>query len=83
MKPVSTWGFPKINNPYFGVLIIRILLFRGTISGSPIFGNSHIFQPALLGFAAQALSFEEELRVCREDFAKGLASFCSLGISRV
>ena len=24
----STWDFPKIRIPYFGVLIIRILLFR-------------------------------------------------------
>ena len=28
--------------PYFGVLIIRILLFKGTILGSPIFGNPHV-----------------------------------------
>ena len=27
--------------PYFGVLLIRILLFWGSILGSPIFGNSH------------------------------------------
>ena len=27
---------------YFGVLIIRILLYMGTILGSPIFGNSHM-----------------------------------------
>ena len=25
---ISTWQFPKIRVPYFGVLIIRILLFR-------------------------------------------------------
>ena len=24
----STWDFPRIRVPYFGVLIIRILLFR-------------------------------------------------------
>ena len=34
--------FPEIRVPYFGVLITRILLFEGTILGSPIFGNSHI-----------------------------------------
>ena len=37
------WGrcgsFRKWGVPYFGVLIIRILLFKGTILGSPIFGN--------------------------------------------
>ena len=34
--------FPKIGVAYFGVLIIRILLFRVlTILGAPIFGNSH------------------------------------------
>ena len=26
--PKQTWEFPKIGAPYFGVLIIRILLFR-------------------------------------------------------
>ena len=25
---IATWEFPKIGVPYFGVLIIRILLFR-------------------------------------------------------
>ena len=34
-------GFPKIGVPYLRVLVIRILLFWGTTSGSPIFGNSH------------------------------------------
>ena len=33
--------------PYLGVLIERILLLRGTILGSPIFGNSHIFLVSL------------------------------------
>ena len=28
--------------PYFGVLIVMILLAKGTILGSPIFGNSLI-----------------------------------------
>ena len=27
-RAVSIWEFPKIRVPYFGVLIIRILLFR-------------------------------------------------------
>ena len=31
------WEFP-----YFGVLIIRILLFRVLFLGSPIVGNSHV-----------------------------------------
>ena len=34
------WEFRKLGVPYFGILIIRILLFRGTVFGSPIFGNS-------------------------------------------
>ena len=37
-------SFPNLGVPYFGVLIVRILLFRvlyqGTRFGSPIFGNS-------------------------------------------
>ena len=34
-------GFPKIRGlPPFGVLIIRILLFRALYQGPPIFGNS-------------------------------------------
>ena len=40
---VQVWGlsgsFRKLGVPYFGVHIIRILLFRGTILGSPIFGK--------------------------------------------
>ena len=44
------WEFPKIGVPYFGVLIIRILLcFGGTILGSPSFGNSHLgFGPSMV-----------------------------------
>ena len=41
------WEFRKLGVPYFGILIIRILLFRGTVFGSPIFGNSPIFSPIL------------------------------------
>ena len=33
-------SFRKLGVPYFGVLIIRILLFRVLYLGSPIFGNS-------------------------------------------
>ena len=46
------WDFPKIRVPYFGVLIIRTLLFNGTI-GSPIFGNPHVGSRA--GASAEAL----------------------------
>ena len=35
-------GVSKIRVPYFGVLKIRLLLFRVTTLGSPIFGNSHM-----------------------------------------
>ena len=38
-----------------GVLVIGTLLFRGTILGSPIFGNSHLSDPALA--LALALDF--------------------------
>ena len=42
-RPDPRWEFPKIGVPYFGVLIIRILLFRVLyLFGSPIFGNSQI-----------------------------------------
>ena len=33
------WDFPKIWVPYFGVLIIRIILFRVLYSGPLFFGN--------------------------------------------
>ena len=32
----------KLGVPYFGVLIIWILLIKGTILGSPIVGSSHM-----------------------------------------
>ena len=35
-------SFRKLGVPYFGVLIIRILLFRVLYQGSPIFGNSNM-----------------------------------------
>ena len=35
-------SFRKFGVPYFGVLIIRILLFGGATLGSPIFGNPQI-----------------------------------------
>ena len=35
----SRWEFPKIRVPYFGVLIIRILLFRVLYSG-PLFSET-------------------------------------------
>ena len=35
-------GFRKFVVPYFGVLTMRILLFRVLYSGPPIFGNSHL-----------------------------------------
>ena len=39
---LAKWDFPKIRVPYFGVLTIRILLFKGTILGCPVFGNPQI-----------------------------------------
>ena len=38
MAIVVIWDFPKIRAPCFGVVIIRILLFRGTIIRVPCFG---------------------------------------------
>ena len=35
MYPDSIWDLPTIRVPYFGVLIIRILLFRDYIFGNP------------------------------------------------
>ena len=35
-------SFRNLGVPYFGVLILRILLFRVLFLGSPIFGNSHL-----------------------------------------
>ena len=32
-------SYRKLGVPYFGVLIVRILLFRGAVLGSPRFGN--------------------------------------------
>ena len=45
--PLLSYGeIPKLwGVPYFGALIIGILLFRGTLLGSPIFGNPHILLP--------------------------------------
>ena len=40
-KHTAYGSFRKLGVPYFGVLIIRILLFK-VLLGSPIFGNSHI-----------------------------------------
>ena len=42
----SMWEFPKMGVPYFGVLIIRILLFRVLYWDPLIFGNSHVPCPA-------------------------------------
>ena len=39
----------KLGVPYFGVLIIRILLIKGTRLGSPIFGNSQ--KASMVGIA--------------------------------
>ena len=36
------WEFPKIGVPYFGVLIIRILLFRVVCEG-PLFSETPIY----------------------------------------
>ena len=36
--PITIWDFPKTRVPYFGVLIIRILLFRVLYLG-PLFSE--------------------------------------------
>ena len=43
--PALNGTFRKLGYPNFGVLIIRILLARVTIFGSPIFGNPRILAP--------------------------------------
>ena len=36
------WGFPKITGTFFGVPILRIIVFWGLYWGSLILGNYHI-----------------------------------------
>ena len=38
-KPESIWGFPKLGVPFLGFLIIKIIIFLGSILGSPNFGK--------------------------------------------
>ena len=45
LNPGDTWDFPKIRAPYFGVLIIRILLFRVLYWG-PLFSETPPPPPA-------------------------------------
>ena len=40
VTPTQNGSFRKLGVPYFGVLIIRILLFRVLYEGPQIFGNS-------------------------------------------
>ena len=40
----QNWSFRELEVPYLGVFIIRILLYRVTILGSPIFGNPEILK---------------------------------------
>ena len=42
MITLPHWGFRKLGVPYFGVVIIRILLFRVLHLGPVFFGNSHM-----------------------------------------
>ena len=39
---LGIWGFPKIRGTFFGVPIIRIIVFWGLYWGSPILGNYHL-----------------------------------------
>ena len=59
-KPVQparvTWDFPKMRVPYFGVLIIRILPFSGTIYGSPMIGNTDMFKASYIRKASDHAS---------------------------
>ena len=41
MRRVAIWGFPKIRGTLFGVLIIRILLFKLLYLG-PLFSETPI-----------------------------------------
>ena len=36
------WGFPKARGSTLGVSIIRMIVFGGSILGSPYLGNYHI-----------------------------------------
>ena len=40
---LSIWGFPKTRGTFFGVPILRILVFWGLYWGPPIWGKYHIY----------------------------------------
>ena len=55
MRRVAIWGFPKIRGTLFGVLIIRILLFKLLYLGPLFSENPHfavVLETRLLGNAA-------------------------------
>ena len=35
------WGFPQIRRPFWGVPIVRIVVFSGLYWGPPVYGNYH------------------------------------------
>ena len=63
MRIFGFWSFGKLRLAYFfgGVLLIRILLFRATILGPPIFGNSHLVEG--LGFVLSGFGFKRIWRL--------------------
>ena len=44
------WDFPKIRVPYFGVLMVRILLFKVLCYGKPLCGWRRDVQRFVPGF---------------------------------
>ena len=53
----AIWGFPKIRGAILGVPIIRIILFWGSILGSPYFGKLP-YRSYRCYFAASTLSYD-------------------------
>ena len=50
-ESLSIFEFPKLGVPYFGVLIIRILLFRVLYQG-PIFSETPVFSSGFRALGA-------------------------------
>ena len=63
--PGVNWDFPKIRVPYFGVLIVRILLFRVLYWG-PLFSETPIeAKGATLLVIIVVHDFEADFLICR------------------
>ena len=50
---ILIWGFPKNRVPYFGVLVIRVLLFRVLYLG-PLFSETPSYIPGPIPFGVRS-----------------------------